>query len=150
MLDEKELRYQWDKTLYDINQFPCDREGFDEYVFCAVKTPIILSDRELLLRKKIIKDYPTKGSITWYHENVEEDIIPQHPKRVRAEVHVQVIMYSDEVDEDGQNQVRLVSYNQLDIKGKVPTKIVNMTQARIALGMYSSLEDGLKLVYGKR
>lgn len=133
------IRTKWDQLFL---QFEIIEKTPDyELLYYMIKTPIGLTRRDWLQRRVFIRDYPAPGDICMHFISVDSPLKPPVPKVIRAET-----VISGYIIRPGPNDTCTVTIiTQNDIKGLIPTSIVNRVASKAPADWVKNMVKGCKM-----
>jgi hypothetical protein len=133
------IRTKWDQLFLQFEII--DKTPDYELLYYMIKTPIGLTRRDWLQRRIFIRDYPAPGDICMHFISVESPLKPPVPKVIRAET-----VISGYIIRPGPNDTCTVTIiTQNDIKGLIPTSIVNRVASKAPADWVKNMMKGCKM-----
>ncbi|MCQ2819986.1 MAG: START domain-containing protein [archaeon] len=138
------IRRQWDKVFSELKVV--DNEGAEtgEILYMIIKAPLMFENRDFVQRKKVWKGFPDNNSIIMHFVSVEHPKYPKNKKYTRAETVISGYYIKDKGD--GTSLLGIIS--QTDIKGNIPSGIVNKFAPSSSKDWIKSLQKGCKMLTG--
>jgi hypothetical protein len=140
---DTEIRTHWDNLFQEFRVVSI-QDDF-ELLYYMIKTPIGITKRDWLQKRILIRDYPGPGCICLYFISVEDDSMPPKPKVIRAETLISGYIIRPTID--NKSVITIITSN--DIKGLIPSGIVNRVAAKAPLEWVKSLIKGCEYVINK-
>lgn len=137
MISELEIRKQWDNILSDLEVFGKINENVD-HMYSLYKAPIGLTNRDFCQgRIKAVgyRDVP----FMIHFKSVEHPDCPPKCGVVRAHTFISGYIIRGCQEPDGGTRMTILT--QTDIKGKVPTFIVNLAAAKAPVNWCSNFKE---------
>ena len=136
-ISDMNLRAKWDHTIGDIEVLEHKKEQDQTYVKLALKVPHHMQNREAVLVRKVLKDFPQ------IHQNSVVLTSSSHarcPENLRASVRTDVRMNGFILEDDqSQRGTKLSWYFQTDLKGSLPHSILVNTHLNYQSNFISQL-----------
>lgn len=140
---DPQVRTQWEKLFKEFHVI--DKQSDSEIIHYTIKTPIGITKRDWVLRRTFTLDYPSAGSIMIHYISDTHTAAPVFNKIIRAET--MISGYIIRPTSDDTCDLTIISHN--DVKGKIPTKLVNQVAARAPAKWVKNLERGCSMLLGK-
>lgn len=140
---DTEIRTHWDNLFQEFRVVSI-QDDF-ELLYYMIKTPIGITKRDWLQKRLFIRDYPGPGCICLYFISVEDASMPPKPKVIRAETLISGYIIRPTLD--NKSIITIITSN--DIKGLIPSGIVNRVAAKAPLEWVKSLIKGCEYVINK-
>eukprot|EP00357_Protocruzia_adherens_P010693 CAMPEP_0115004154 /NCGR_PEP_ID=MMETSP0216-20121206/19030_1 /TAXON_ID=223996 /ORGANISM="Protocruzia adherens, Strain Boccale" /LENGTH=846 /DNA_ID=CAMNT_0002370081 /DNA_START=306 /DNA_END=2846 /DNA_ORIENTATION=- len=138
---DQDIRQKWDKVFKTFKTIPTEeKEANTDVVFFTLRSPIGVSDREFLQRRRCLLDYPLKGDRMIHFESIELDQVPVGRRNVRA--WTSIAGYIIREDPEDPCKVKMTIVSQVDVKGVIPKAIVNMVAAKAPAEWAKNLVKG--------
>ncbi len=143
-----EIRKKWDSVFSELKVVNHNGENGAEILYMIIKSPsFLVSDRDFVQQRKIWKEFPTKNSHILHFISIESPDCPLNKKYVRAETIISGYFIEDIPNEPNKSTLGIIS--QTDIRGKIPTWLVNKVAPKASKGWVISLLKGCKMVIGE-
>ena len=143
-----EIRKKWDSVFSELKVVNHNGENGAEILYMIIKSPsFLVSDRDFVQQRKIWKEFPTKNSHILHFISVESPDCPLNKKYVRAETIISGYFIEDIPNQPNKSTLGIIS--QTDIRGKIPTWLVNKVAPKASKGWVVSLLKGCKMVLGE-
>ena len=140
-----EIRKQWDSVFSELRVVNHEGENGAEILYMIIKSPVfIVSNRDFVQQRKMWKNFPTEKSHIIHFISVESPECPINKKIVRAETVISGYYMESIPDEPGYCKFGVLS--QTDIKGNIPTFLVNKFAPKSSKSWMKSLLKGCKIV----
>ena len=144
------IRKKWDSVFSELKVVNHDGENGAEILYMIIKSPsFLVSDRDFVQQRKMWKNFPDERSHILHFISVENKDCPVNKKLVRAETVISGYFIKDD-EERGPNHSILGIVSQTDIKGNIPTWLVNKFAPKSSKGWVKSLYKGCKLICGEK
>lgn len=140
---DTEIRTRWDNLFQEFRIVYANEDY--QLLYYMIKTPIGITRRDWLQKRVFIREYPCPGCICIYFISVEDDSMPPRPKVIRAETLVSGYIIRPTVENT--SIITIITSN--DIKGLIPTSIVNRVASKAPLEWVKSLTKGCEYVLNK-
>lgn len=133
------IRTKWDQLFLKFEII--EKNPDYELLYFMIKTPIGLTKRDWLQRRIFIRDYPAPGDLCMHFVSVESPLKPPVPKVIRAET-----VISGYIIRPGPNDTCTVTIiTQNDIKGLIPTSIVNRVASKAPADWVKNMIKGCNM-----
>ena len=137
------IRMKWD-SVFDILKVIDYTKNGNEVLYMIIKSPFFLvKDREFVQQKKTWKNFANNSHILHF-VSLDNPSYPRSKKAIRAETIISGYYIKDDPDEPGHSILGVVSQN--DIKGNIPSFIVNNLAPISVKGWVKSLYKGCRMV----
>jgi len=145
-----DIRKKWDSVFSELKVVNHDGENGAEILYMIIKSPsFLVSDRDFVQQRKMWKNFPDERSHILHFISVENKDCPINKKIVRAETVISGYFIKDD-EERGPNHSILGIISQTDIKGNIPTWLVNKFAPKSSKGWVKSLYKGCKMITGEK
>ena len=142
-----EIRKKWDSVFSELRVVNHNGENGAEILYMIIKSPsFLVSDRDFVQQRKIWKNFPTEKSHILHFISVESPECPVIKKLVRAETIISGYFIEDIPNQPNKSTLGIIS--QTDIRGKIPTWLVNKVAPKASKGWVVSLLKGCEMVLG--
>ena len=149
-ISDLNIRKKWDSVFSELKVVNHDGENGAEILYMIIKSPsVFVSDRDFVQQRKMWKNFPDEHSHILHFISVENKDCPIKKKLVRAETVISGYFIKDD-EERGPNHSILGIISQTDIKGNIPTWLVNKFAPKSSKGWVKSLYKGCKLICGEK
>ncbi|OMJ72343.1 hypothetical protein SteCoe_29236 [Stentor coeruleus] len=135
-----EIRTKWDVIFHEFRLI--DSQPFYDVLYYMIKTPFGITRRDWLQRRTEVHNYPEQDTIMLYYVSMEHPDMPPKKGVIRAET----IISGYIIRPTGENTCSIVIVSQNDIKGLIPTALVNSVASKAPVDWVNSLIRGCKLV----
>jgi hypothetical protein len=137
MISDVEIRSKWDNVLSKLHVFGKVNEHVD-HMYSLYKAPIGISDRDFCQRRIRASNYKEVPFIIHF-KSVNHADCPPKGGVIRAHTHISgyIIRHSKR----GSGCTDMTILTQTDIKGKVPTFIVNLAAAKAPSSWCSNFKE---------
>lgn len=137
------IRKSWDSVFTELKVVANDGENGSEILYMTLKSPALVSDRDFVQQRKIWKNFPNDKSHILHFKSVNHPKCPRNKKYVRAETIISGYYIQDKGN--GKDSI-LGIISQTDVRGAIPTWLVNKVAPKASKGWVSSLLKGCQMV----
>lgn len=137
---DTDVRTKWDNLFTEFRLV--HTQPTHEYIYYCIKTPFGITRRDWLQKRVYIEDFPEPGGLTMHFVSEAHPCMPPRPKIIRAETLVSGYILRP----TGPKSCKVTIITQNDIKGLIPTSIVNRVAAKAPLDWVTNLQKGCKII----
>ncbi|CAG9321279.1 unnamed protein product [Blepharisma stoltei] len=136
------IRTQWDKLFHEFKVI--DKTPDYEVLYYMIKAPFGLTRRDWLQRRIEIRNYPEPNTIMLHFISMEHPMMPPRKGVIRAETLISGYVIRPVT----QRSCKVTIITQNDVKGLIPTFLVNKFAAKAPADWCTNMRRGCKLIAG--
>lgn len=103
-----------------------------------------MTPRDFVQQRKIWRDFPNANSCLFHFRSIDYPSCPLIPKLIRGETIISGFYIQDDLTRPGHSILGIISHT--DIKGNIPTWLVNTVTPKASINWIENLSKGCKMV----
>jgi hypothetical protein len=144
-----ECRREWDKVCQEFKIVENIKEDDTEIIYMAIQPPLnIISPRDFVQKRKILKNFPTDDSIMIHFNSVEHSSCPVNNKYIRAETIISGYHIKTISIDPLKTSFSAIVHN--DPKGLIPNWILDFIAPKFPKEWIKNLNIGLNQIKSKK
>ncbi|CAG9332240.1 unnamed protein product [Blepharisma stoltei] len=136
------VRTEWDKLFHEFKII--DKTADYEVLYYMIKTPMGITRRDWLQRRIELRNYPEPNTIMLHFISMEHPMMPPRKGVIRAETLISGYIIRPMT----QRSCKVTIITQNDVKGLIPTYLVNKFAAKAPADWCTNMRRGCKLIAG--
>ena len=137
------IRKQWDTIFSEFKIIDTIQEN--EIIYMRIKSPsVFVSDRDFVQQRKIWTDFPEKNSVCMHFKSVIHPAAPEMKKVIRGEIIISGYYIRTLSVKPQRTFLSIIT--QSNIKGHIPTWLVNKVAQRAPRDWVVNLQKGCQMI----
>lgn len=136
------IRTEWDKLFHEFRLIEVNPEY--EVLYYMIKTPFGITRRDWLQRRIEIRNYPEPNTIILHFISIDHPKMPPKKGIIRAETVISGYIIRPMT----QRTCKVTIISQNDIKGLIPTSLVNKVASKAPADWVTNMKKGCQMVAG--
>lgn len=133
------LRARWEPIFSAFEHVASNPDG-SEVIYCVMKTPFPVTNRDFVHRQTLLLDYPAKGQAVIHFMSVEHASKPAKGSPVRAQTVISGYLIKEMSKFPLRCSIHIVT--QVDMKGSIPKTLINAFAAGGSRGWVEKYKKG--------